>query len=94
MASLDGLLELVWRKEIGAESRELAREALRLIDELEGEKRVKLLAAFFWANLCRGRADVREGRDALWEFRLWRQPGTNPPLCVYRPHGVATAPER
>jgi hypothetical protein len=54
MASLDGLLDLIWRQEIGADSRDLAREALRLIDQSEGEQRVKLLTAFFWANWGRG----------------------------------------
>ena len=63
MASLDGLLDLIWKQEIGADARELAREALRLIDQQEGEQRVMLLAAFFWANWCRGRRDIHEGSD-------------------------------
>lgn len=37
VASIDGLLGLIWRKEISAESRELARGALRLIDEFEAQ---------------------------------------------------------
>jgi hypothetical protein len=63
VASPEGFLDLIWKREIGADSRELAREALRLIDQLEGEQRDKLLAAFFWANWCRGRRDFHEGRD-------------------------------
>ncbi|MCI4341956.1 MAG: hypothetical protein L3K11_06280 [Thermoplasmata archaeon] len=76
MATLDGFLDLIWRERLSAENRELVREALRLLDELEGEQRVKLLAAFFWANWCRGRAEARH-EQALAEYRLKYPPSGN-----------------
>jgi hypothetical protein len=63
VASLEGFLDLIWTQEIGADSRELAREALRLTDRLEEEQRARLLAAFCWANWCRGRRHIHEVRE-------------------------------
>jgi hypothetical protein len=68
VASPEGFLDLIWKREIGADSRELAREALRLIDQTEGDQRAKLLAAFFWANWARGQADARKCKREFWEL--------------------------
>ncbi|MCI4333146.1 MAG: hypothetical protein L3K01_05415 [Thermoplasmata archaeon] len=65
MATLDGLLDLIWRKEICEELRELAREALRLKDDRVGDRRVTPLAASFGENWCRRRARASRLREVL-----------------------------
>jgi hypothetical protein len=74
MAVLDSYLELLWTKELDSERRESARDALHLIDQLEGEQRVKLLAAFCWASWCRGRAEARVNEESSHSPLGERQP--------------------
>ena len=66
MATLQGFLDGIW-DEVGAECRGHVRETMRLIDRAGPEERPKMLAAFYWANWCRGRKDGAEGREKFWD---------------------------
>jgi hypothetical protein len=68
VATLDGLLDRVWDG-VGTECRELTREVLRIVDSASPEDRPKLLASFCWANWCRGRRDIQEGREGFWALK-------------------------
>jgi len=67
MATLDGLLDKVWRG-VGAECREHVAEVLRFLNSAREENRHKLLACFFWVNWVRGQADARAGKERFWDL--------------------------
>jgi hypothetical protein len=56
----------VFPNPFSAEPRDPAPEPMRLVDGLDGEQRVKLLAAFCWANSTSTRR-ISARRMVLWE---------------------------
>jgi hypothetical protein len=67
MTTSESFLDYIWQK-LGAESREHAREANRLLERLPPEDRPKFLASLTWASWCRGRNDHAAGKDRYWDM--------------------------
>jgi hypothetical protein len=68
MATDKGFADFIWQK-MGPTCREHVREAWDLIERAPAEDRVKLLACFYWANWCRGRADQAAAVETYWDMR-------------------------
>ncbi|MCI4345925.1 MAG: hypothetical protein L3K07_04145 [Thermoplasmata archaeon] len=68
MATDKSFAAYIWQK-MGPTCREHVRESWDLIERAPPEDRVRLLACFYWANWCRGRADQASGRETYWDMR-------------------------